>query len=147
MAIKTKKENKKVKKDRMKIYPRMTNYPAGDFLVRIKNISKSGKKELVVPKTNLIEEVARCLERAGYLSQVAKEDNFLKIMLAQVKKESVLENVKIISKPGLRIYIGVDDLEKRRSPAILVLSTSKGILTAKEAIKKGVGGEVLAEIF
>ena len=140
---KSNKQNKNIQKPKV---IKMTNYPVGDFLIRFKNISHSGKKEFVVARTNLIEEVAKSLQHLGYIKEVLKEDNTLRIRIAYVKKEPVLSNIKIISKPGLRIYMGKEELESYRSPSFLLLSTSKGILSSREAIKKGVGGEVLAEV-
>ncbi|HJX46041.1 MAG TPA: 30S ribosomal protein S8 [Patescibacteria group bacterium] len=140
---KSNKQNKNIQKPKV---IKMTNYPVGDFLIRFKNISRSGKKEFVVARTNLIEEVAKSLQHLGYIKEVLKEDNTLRIRIAYVKKEPVLSNIKIISKPGLRIYMGKEELESYRSPSFLLLSTSKGILSSREAIKKGVGGEVLAEV-
>jgi small subunit ribosomal protein S8 len=139
---KTKKQHIKTKPKFMKT----TNYPVADFLIRLKNLTNSGKKELAVGKTNLVEDVAKSLQRLGYISEVVVDGNKLMIKIAYKRKEPVLSNIKIISKPGMRIYMGKDKLKNHKSPTFFLLSTSKGILSSSEAIKKGVGGEVLAEI-
>ena len=63
-----------------------------------------------------------------------------------MNKKPILSDLKIVSKPGLRVYIEVRDLEKRRKPSIYLISTSKGILSSREAIKQRVGGEIIAEV-
>jgi len=123
-----------------------SNYPIGDFLIKLKNIANSDKKVLVTRKTNLIKEVAICLKRLGFIDEITDTDNTLSIRLTYKQKEPVLTNIKIISKPGLRVYKSKDELQKFKSPSLLLLSTSKGILSSVEAIKKNVGGEVLADI-
>ena len=63
------------------------------------------------------------------------------------KKEPTLIDLRLVSKPGLRIYAGADELSARRKPSFLVLSTPKGIMTCREAIKQRIGGEVIVEIW
>lgn len=129
-----------------KVYKKMTNYPIGDFLIRIKNAGLARKRDVVMQKTKLIKSVADALKREGYLYEVTENDSELTVRLAYRRKEPVLLDLKLISKPGLRIYMGVDELEKIKSPSIFILSTPQGIMSSKDAIKKRVGGEVLVEI-
>ncbi len=124
----------------------INNYPVGDFLIRIKNAALAKRKSVNVPTTKLIKAVAETLEKEGFLSQVKVTDGELSAMLTYQKKEPVVMNVKLVSKPGLRIYADVDELEGRRKPSILVISTPKGVMSSKEAVKKRVGGEVIAEV-
>lgn len=121
----------------------ITNYPVGDFITRIKNAALSNTKELRVRKTNYIKAVAEALEREGFLSEVKEEDNELIVKLAYARKEPILMNLELVSKPGLRIYETVEELESKKGPEVYILSTSKGILSSKEAIKKNIGGEVI----
>jgi small subunit ribosomal protein S8 len=123
------------------------NYSIGDFLVRIKNTALAGKKEFEVDNTKLIESVAEVLKKEGILTEVKKKDGILMVKLAYRKKEPILMNLKLVSKPGLRIYMGADELSAIRKPSFLVLSTPKGIMTSFEAIKKRIGGEVIVEIW
>ena len=122
------------------------NYPIGDFLVRIKNAVLARNREVVVEKTKLIVAVAKVLKKSGYLSDFQERKGEVIVRLAYRKKEPVILDMKLVSKPGLRVYKNVDELEKKRGPSTYIISTSKGILTSNEAIKKRVGGEVIVEI-
>ena len=124
----------------------MTNYSIGDFLIKLKNAARAGKKKVSVKEIKLVKEVAKVLVRVGVLGEIKKQKGLLEVHLAYLKKEPVLMDLKIVSKPGLRVYMTVDELSSYRKPSILIVSTSKGILTNREAIKKNTGGEVIAEI-
>lgn len=123
-----------------------TNFPVGDFLIRIKNAALARNHEVVVQNTKLIFAVANALKKEGFLHQVKLEKDNLIVRLSYKQKEPVLMDLKLVSKPGLRIYMGVDDLAKLKGPSTHLLSTPIGIVTTKEALKKRVGGEVIAEI-
>jgi small subunit ribosomal protein S8 len=124
----------------------MTNYQVGDFLIRLKNASMAGIKEVVFPKTNLVAAVAKTLKAEGFLDSVTEEDNNLVVTLSIFAKKPVLTNVKIVSKPGLRIYVNVDEIEKMKTPETLIISTPKGVLSGNEAKKKRTGGELIAKV-
>ena len=129
-----------------KIRTGLVNYSVGDFLIQIKNAVLAGNREITVRKTKLILSVAKKLKKENFLNEVTEKDGKLNIRLSYFKKSPVIMDLKLISKPGLRIYMSVDELENLKGPQTRFLSTPKGILTAKEAIKKRVGGEVLVEI-
>jgi small subunit ribosomal protein S8 len=122
------------------------DYPVGDFLTRVKNACLAGHTEMTIRKTNLIEAVAKTLVKMGYLSDLKVDGDNLIMHITQVNKRPLVTDVKLISKPGLRIYMGHDDIVKRRSPSQLIISTSKGVMSAGEAIKNKLGGEVIAEV-
>ena len=122
------------------------NYSIGDFLIRIKNASIAGKKQVIVTKTNLNLDVAKTLEKLGYLENVKVEKDDLVVNIVYQNKQPVLTDIKLVSKPGLRIYKSCDELEKEKKPTFTILTTSKGVLSKEEAIKQRVGGEVIAEI-
>jgi len=124
----------------------MTNYSIGDFLIKLKNAARAGKKRVTVKEIKLIKEVAKVLVKVGVLNGVKKQKGLLEMNLAYLKKEPVLLDLKIISKPGLRVYMTVDELSNYRKPSILIVSTPEGILTNHEAIKRNVGGEVIVEV-
>lgn len=124
----------------------MTNYQIADFLIRLKNASLAGNRELVVPSYKLNFEVANVLVREGFLESVTKDKHNLIIKMAIRSKKHVLSSVKIMSRPGLRIYINVNEIEKYNKPEVLILSTPQGILSQREAIKKRVGGELIAKV-
>lgn len=124
----------------------MTNYHIADFLIRLKNASMANIKEITMPTTNLINAVAKTLKDEKFLSEVVIKDGNITVKLAIFMKKPVLSNVTIISKPGLRIYMGADEIESKKTPDIYILSTSKGVMSGKEAIKKRLGGEVIAKV-
>lgn len=125
----------------------MNNYPVGDFLIRIKNAAMAGKKEFSVPSTKLVYEVAKVLKKSGILSKVEKRANRLNLRLAYHKKEPVLVDLKLVSKPGLRIYKNVEELQAHKGVSYFILTTPQGVMTSKDALKKGIGGEVIVEIW
>jgi small subunit ribosomal protein S8 len=125
----------------------MTNYPLGDFLIQVKNAAMAKNAEVAVGSTKLIKAVAEKLKKLEYLSEVYEKEGRIIVHLAFRKKQPVLMDLKLVSKPGLRVYMSADDLEKKRGPSILVLSTPKGIKSHMEAIKMRVGGEVLVKVW
>ena len=124
----------------------MINYPVGDFLIRIKNAAIAKHKEVVVVNTKLVHSVAKALERSGYLSDVTKEAKSLVVKLVFSHKEPLLMDIQLVSKPGLRIYMNVDELRRIKDPYLYIISTPIGVLSSSEAIKKNAGGEVIAKI-
>ncbi|MCH7640674.1 30S ribosomal protein S8 [Patescibacteria group bacterium] len=125
----------------------MVNYPVGDFLIQIKNAALAKKRDVEVSNTKLIKEVAKVLKKEGILDETSETGGTFSVRLSFRKKEPVILNLKLISKPGLRIYWGVDELSKKRGPSKFILSTPEGILSSKGAIKKRIGGEVICEIW
>lgn len=124
----------------------MTNYPVGDFLIRLKNASMANLKEISVPSTSLVLEVAKTLKKEGYIDEVQKVGNVIKLRIVYRKKEPVLTDVKLVSKPGLRVYMKAGELAKIKTPSSFIVSTPKGVMSHRDAIKKRLGGEVIAEI-
>ena len=122
------------------------NYPLGDFLIKFKNAAMAKNKTFEMRGTKQVLAVAEALKRAGYIEKVTLKGARATIALAFRHKRPVLTNLKLVSKPGLRIYMDTWILGKRRKPSILLISTPKGILTSKEALKQGVGGEVIVEV-
>ena len=125
-----------------------TNYNAGDFLIRIKNLGLARKTELSLSSTKFIYKIAECLKEEGYLQEVKLEDKILTVKLAQAHKKPVLVDLKLVSKPGFRIYKNIDQIKARKARAsILILSTPKGIMSGQKAIKENVGGEVIVQVW
>ena len=123
----------------------ISNYPFGDFVTRLKNAALSDAKEVRVRKTKLIKAVAEALKREGFLLEVKEEKDELVVRLAFVKKEPIIMNLTLVSKPGLRIYETAEELASKRGPEIYIVSTSKGVLSSNEAVKKNIGGEVIVK--
>jgi small subunit ribosomal protein S8 len=130
-----------------KIFKKMVgNYPVGDFLIRLKNASLARKKRIEFPAYNFVVSVAKALKKEGYLREVRTKDGVLEAALSYMKKEPLLTDIKIVSKPGVRIYMKKEELEKIKSPSIFILSTPKGVMSSKEAISNNLGGEVIAKV-
>lgn len=125
----------------------MTNYSVGDFLVKIKNSAMAGNKILSVSGNRQITAIAASLKKAGFFDEVKKDGNNLTIKLTFKDKNPLISDLKLISKPGRRIYLGAGEIGKRRGPSQYLISTPKGILTTKEALKQNLGGEIIAEIW
>ena len=127
--------------------------PIADMLTRIRNANAMRYKEVEVPASRIKLEIARILKEEGYISDVKiKKDKVQDVMVLNLKygekKERVITGLKRISKPGLRVYAKHDELPRvLNGLGIAIISTSKGIMTDKEARNVGLGGEVLAYIW
>ena len=124
-----------------------------DMLTRIRNANSMGYEEVTVPASKLKVELARILKEEGFIKEYkvvseGVEKNILLTLKYGNKKERVITGLKRISKPGLRVYVKSDEVPKvLNGLGIAIMSTSKGIMTDKEARKQNVGGEVLAYIW
>lgn len=123
-----------------------------DFITRIKNASKARRREVLLPYSKLNLEVGKVLIKEGFLESVKEEkkENKKNIMaiLKFEKRLPILDGTQIISKPSLRIYKTSKNISsQRRGNRVFILSTNKGIMTNKEAAKKGLGGEILFAIW
>ncbi|MBQ6475096.1 MAG: 30S ribosomal protein S8 [Clostridia bacterium] len=131
----------------------VTTDPIADMLTRIRNAIIAKHDKVVVPASNMKKAIAQILLDEGYIRAVeTKTDDGHEILLVTLKyvngKESVIRGLKRISKPGLRIYAGKEDLPKVLGGlGIAIISTSQGVMTDKNARAKGIGGEVLAYIW
>ena len=124
----------------------------GDMLTRIRNANKQKHQSVDVPYSKVKNEIAKILLEEGYVSSVEVAENgshkTLRIALKYDANRPVIQGLKRISKPGLRIYSEADDLPRvLNGLGIAIVSTSKGIMTDKEARKSSLGGEVLAYIW
>ncbi len=124
-----------------------------DMLTRIRNANQMRYEEVQVPASNIKIEIARILKETGFIKdyKVVKDDAQGTIVLTlkyTAKKERVITGLKRISKPGLRVYAKNGEVPKvLNGLGIAIISTSKGIMTDKEARKENIGGEVLAYIW
>lgn len=129
------------------------NYLVADIIIRIKNASLARRRSVVLPYSKLAKEIVTVLVKQGFLTEVKEEKDgnkkSLKAGVAYNKRTPVLTDVLLFSKPSLRVYTAVKDIIKtaKRGRGIAILSTNKGIMTGKEAFKKGVGGELLFKIW
>ena len=129
------------------------NDPIADMLTRIRNGLIARHDSVTMPASNMKKAIAKILLDEGYIKSVDYIDDGLqgqiKIVLKYVQgKESVIKGLKRISKPGLRVYARNTEIPKVLGGlGIAIVSTSKGVMTDKEARNAGVGGEVLAYIW
>ena len=124
-----------------------------DMLTRIRNAGTAKHESVDIPASNVKKEIAYILLKEGYIKDVQlSNDNRQGVIRVILKytanKKNVITGVKRISKPGLRVYAGKDELPKVLGGlGVAIISTSHGIMTDKSARKEGVGGEVLAFVW
>ena len=127
--------------------------PVADMLTRIRNANTAKHESVDVPASNLKKAIAKILLDEGYIkSYEVVEDGTQGVIRIQLKylagKEKVISGLRRVSKPGLRVYAGADELPRvLRGLGVAIVSTSKGIMTDKAARKANVGGEVLAFVW
>ena len=128
--------------------------PIADMLTRIRNANTAKHDKVLVPVSKIKVSIADILVDEGYVEkyEIVDGDKFQNIEITLkyngAKKEKIISGLKKISKPGLRVYAGKDDVPRVLSGlGTAILSTNKGVITDKEARKFGVGGEVLAYIW
>ena len=127
--------------------------PVADMLTRIRNANSAKHETVDVPASNLKKAIAQILLEEGYIKSYTVADNgnqgVIHITLKYLaKKQAVISGLRRVSKPGLRIYAGADELPKvLKGLGIAIVSTSKGVMTDKKAREAHVGGEVLAFVW
>ena len=130
-----------------------TTDPIADMLTRIRNANSSKHKTVDVPASNMKKAIAKILFEEGYIKSFEEINDdtqgIIRITLKYDEKGArVIDGLRRISKPGLRVYASKDELPQvLNGLGIALISTSRGILTDKEARKEGLGGEVLAYIW
>lgn len=130
----------------------MVTDPIADMLTRIRNANQMRYKEVEVPASKMKNEIARILKSEGFIVDYkVKKNNIQDILVLSLKyvdKERVITGLKRISKPGLRVYVKAEEVPYvLNGLGIAIISTSKGVMTDKDARKSSLGGEVLAYIW
>lgn len=123
--------------------------PIADMLTRIRNANELHYETVSMPTSKMKVEIANILKSEGYIKDYVVEDRTLTLTLKYSdNKERVISGLKCISKPGLRVYAKAEDIPRvLNGLGIAIISTSKGVMTDKEARKQSIGGEVLAYIW
>jgi small subunit ribosomal protein S8 len=125
--------------------------PIADMLARIRNASQARLPAVEMPHSRLKESVARILKREGYLAECTVEGAKLKKLVLKLKyqgRKGVIEGLKRVSKPGLRRYVGSQEVPRvLGGMGTAILSTSRGVMTGQEARKQNVGGELLCYVW
>ena len=126
--------------------------PIADMLTRIRNANTAKHPTVDVPASNMKKAIAQILLDEGYIKNFQLIDDgtqgVIRITLKYNGSEKVISGLRRVSKPGLRVYAGADELPRvLRGLGIAIISTSKGVMTAKQARAEHVGGEVLAFVW
>lgn len=129
----------------------MMQDPISDMLTRIRNAQAVAKKEVTMPLSTLKLSIAKVLKEEGYIVDYHKEDNLTKPLLTIELKyhegKSVIAHIERVSCPALRVYNGKDELPMvKNGLGISIISTSKGVMSDRQARRQGEGGEVLCYV-
>lgn len=126
--------------------------PIADMLTRIRNAIAVGKETVEMPHNKLKETVAKELKKAGYLAKVEIKDgkprSILTITINNPGENSTITEIERVSRPGRRVYAGVNEIPRVKSGrGVMIVSTSKGVMTSREAIKQRLGGELICKVY
>lgn len=125
--------------------------PIADMLTRIRNASAVKKQEVIIPFSKIKYEISKILEAENLIEKVEKNEDNSRVFVLKLKynnNKSAINSLKRISKPGRRVYVAKDEMPYvLNNLGIAIISTSQGLMTNKQARKKGVGGELICEIY
>jgi small subunit ribosomal protein S8 len=126
--------------------------PIADFLARVRNGARAQQPEVLIPYSKIKAEVARVLKEEGYISDYSVDTSAarprIKVINKLVDRSSAIAGLRRISRPGLRRYVGANEIPRvLGGMGLAILSTSRGILSGREARKQKVGGELLAYVW
>jgi small subunit ribosomal protein S8 len=126
--------------------------PIADFLTRVRNGTRAQKQEVLIPYSKIKAEIARIFKEEGYISDYSVDTSGahpqIKVVNKLVDRSSAIAGLKRVSRPGLRRYVGADEIPRvLGGMGLAILSTSRGILSGREAKKQKVGGELLAYVW
>ncbi|MHB1153635.1 MAG: 30S ribosomal protein S8 [Eubacteriales bacterium] len=123
-----------------------------DMLTRIRNANNAKHETVDIPASNMKKAIADILIAEGYIRnyQVIEDgkQGIIRVTLKYIGKQKVIQGIRRVSKPGLRVYVSCDDMPRvMNGLGIAIISTSKGIITDKKARKENIGGEVIAFVW
>ncbi len=126
--------------------------PIADFLARVRNGARAQKPEVLIPYSKIKAEIARIFKEEGYISDYSVDTSAahprIKVINKLVDRSSAIAGLKRVSRPGLRRYVGADEIPRvLGGMGVAILSTSRGILSGREARRQKVGGELLAYVW
>ncbi|PCJ26422.1 MAG: 30S ribosomal protein S8 [SAR86 cluster bacterium] len=126
--------------------------PIADFLTRIRNAQMAQLPNVAMPSSKIKVALSEVLQSEGYITGYEVDENagkpVINVELKYYQGKPVIEEIKRVSRPGLRSYKGKEDLPKNRAGlGIAIVSTNKGLMTDKQAQAAGIGGEVLCTVF
>ena len=127
--------------------------PVADFLTRVRNSIRARHQKLDVPASKLKAEIARILKDEGYIANFkSTEEDGRKVLRVYLKygpnNEAVIRDLKRVSRPGCRVYLGRDEIRRVQGGlGISIMTTPKGVMTGRQARREGAGGEILCEVW
>ena len=126
--------------------------PIADFLTRLRNASMAKKTLVTLPYSRIKNDMARVLKQEGYIVDFVEEGegatHQIKVTTKFVQQTPAITGLQRVSRPGLRRYVGADDIPRvRGGQGIAILSTPRGVLSGREAKRQKVGGELLAYVY
>ncbi|MDE2800619.1 MAG: 30S ribosomal protein S8 [Gemmatimonadota bacterium] len=131
----------------------MMTDPIADMLTRVRNACRAGHRKVDIPSSRMKREIARLLKESGFVHNYAYIDDnrqgYLRLYLKYSSgEESAIQGMKRESRPGLRKYVGKDEIPRiLNGLGVAILSTSRGVLTDRTARREGVGGEVICSVW
>ena len=130
----------------------MTTDPIADLLTRIRNALRARHSKVDIPASNLKTEIARILKQEGYIQNYKRmpddKQGILRLFLRRGGEHTVPLGLARVSRPGCRIYVSKDEVPRVQGGlGINILSTSKGVMTGRQAERDGVGGEILCDVW
>lgn len=127
--------------------------PIADMLTRIRNAGMARRTETTMPSSKILVEIAKILQQEGYIRgwEVLESKPFNNLIVylkyASDRRHSI-RNIRRVSKPGLRVYAGKDEIPRvRNGLGIAILSTPQGVITGQEARRRGIGGEIICTVY
>jgi small subunit ribosomal protein S8 len=125
--------------------------PIADYLTRLRNAARANRQDVTVPYSRMKEEITRILKQEGFISGYEVDRTGrpqIKVSLKFINRTPALTGLKRVSRPGLRKYVGSEDVPRvLGGMGVSILSTSRGIMTGREAKREHVGGELLAVVW
>jgi small subunit ribosomal protein S8 len=126
--------------------------PIADFLTRVRNGARAQQPELLIPYSKIKAEIARVLKEEGYISDYSVDTRGahprIKLINKLVDRSSAIAGLRRVSRPGLRRYVGADEIPRvLGGMGLAILSTSRGVVSGREARKQKLGGELLAYVW
>ena len=126
--------------------------PIADFLTRVRNGARAQKLEVLIPYSKIKAEIARIFKEEGYISDYSVDTSGayprIKVINKLVDRSSAIAGLRRVSRPGLRRYVGADEIPRvLGGMGLAILSTSRGVLSGREARRQKVGGELLAYVW
>lgn len=126
----------------------MVNDHLSDFVTRIRNGYRAGKRIVEIPNTKIVKAVGKVLTEEGYLAGISEEDGKQVALLKYKNRQPAVTGIERVSKPGTRIYSGISDIPRVWGGLGLnIISTPKGVLSDKKAKKLNSGGEILLRVW